>query len=136
LEGIDGWFTGFLTEQADALGIPNVADKLTKGLDEVAEEVKTLRTYVKVITPEAAEKITNGPLVGMSFCLTGEMSRPRKDIENDITKAGGEVKSSVAKGLTYLVQADPNSESSKSKKARQYGTTVIGEQELMQMIGV
>jgi len=78
-------------------------------------------------------KRTSGPLSGKSFCLTGTMSRSRKDIESDIILAGGMI-SSVKKGLTYLVQADPSSTSSKSKKAQKLGIEIIGEDALMRMI--
>jgi len=77
-----------------------------------------------------------GPLAGSSFCLTGAMSKPRKAIESAIEAAGGEVRSSVGKGLTYLVQADANSASGKSEKAKKLGTKILGEAELWKMMGV
>jgi DNA ligase (NAD+) len=40
----------------------------------------------------------------------------------------------VTKGLTYLVTNDPNSNSTKSKKAREFGTIVIGETEFLNMM--
>jgi DNA ligase (NAD+) len=48
--------------------------------------------------------------------------------------AGANVKSSVGKGLTYLVIADPNSTSSKAQSARQLGTTLISEDEFLGMV--
>ena len=49
------------------------------------------------------------------------------------TESGFEVKSGVSKGLTYLVIADPNSTSSKAKKARELGTKLLSEQEFLEM---
>jgi NAD-dependent DNA ligase len=44
---------------------------------------------------------------------------------DDIERLGGTVKSGVSKGLNYLVQKDPLSESNKTKKADEYGTKII-----------
>jgi DNA ligase (NAD+) len=46
---------------------------------------------------------------------------------------GGTV-SSVNKTLTYLVQADPNSTSSKSEKAKKFGTTIISPEAFLEML--
>jgi DNA ligase (NAD+) len=48
--------------------------------------------------------------------------------------AGYEVKSSVAKGLTYLVTNDPKSGSSKNTKARQLGIKIITEKEFLALL--
>jgi DNA ligase (NAD+) len=79
----------------------------------------------------------SGPLVGKTFCLTGAMpsGRKRKEVVEIIEAAGGEFKSSVGKGLGYLIIADPSSQSSKAVKARKLGTQCISEDELMEMIG-
>jgi DNA ligase (NAD+) len=77
-----------------------------------------------------------GTLTGKSVCFTGSSSRPRADLEKIVKAAGGEVKNSVGKKLTYLVLADPNSTSSKAVAARKNGTKCITEDELMQLVGV
>ena len=51
-----------------------------------------------------------------------------------IEDAGGEVKSSVGRGLDYLVQANPSSVSSKTKKAEEYGVEIISEEQLLKMV--
>jgi DNA ligase (NAD+) len=51
-----------------------------------------------------------------------------------VEKNGGEFKTSVSKGLTYLVQADPSSNSTKTQKARKYGTEVIGPDDFLDMV--
>jgi len=75
-----------------------------------------------------------GKLTGSSFCFTGEISIKRPDAMKLVKNLGGEVKSSVSKGLTYLVQANPQSVSSKSTKALKYGTKVIGEREFLDLV--
>ncbi|MFA5132472.1 MAG: NAD-dependent DNA ligase LigA [Candidatus Paceibacterota bacterium] len=78
---------------------------------------------------------TSLPLCGMSFCFTGALSIKRSSAEKLVKKLGGDVKSTVTKGLTYLVQADPNSTSSKSVKARQNGTKIINEDGFVEITG-
>jgi len=72
-----------------------------------------------------------GRLTGQSFCFTGSMQNKRADLEALVEANGGVVKSSVGKGLTYLVISDPNSTSSKAVAARKVGTRCIGEEEFL-----
>jgi DNA polymerase-3 subunit epsilon len=46
------------------------------------------------------------------------------------------VANSVTKKLVLLVVADPNPQSGKAKKARQYGTRVLADSVFWRMIGV
>jgi len=116
----------------DIDGIGNLtAMKIIEGLKAMAPTVERLVQVVDVLDVQDAA----GPLAGLSFCLTGAMSKPRKDIERAIEETGGKVCSSVSRGLSYLVQADPNSTSSKSEKAKKLGTRIISEMELWKMIG-
>jgi NAD-dependent DNA ligase len=62
------------------------------------------------------------------------MSRPRKQIAVDIEAAGHCVSDRVSKEITYLCQADPNIESSKSKKAKKLGIPIISEKQLVDML--
>ena len=52
----------------------------------------------------------------------------------EFERQGGTVKSGVSKGLTFLVQKDPNSASEKSQKARAYGTQVVGIEEMRTLL--
>jgi DNA ligase (NAD+) len=71
---------------------------------------------------ETKKPIVGGKLDGVSFCFTGVRD---KTLESDIKDAGGSIKGSVGKGLTYLVAKDPNAGSAKLQKARDQGTKVI-----------
>lgn len=74
-----------------------------------------------------------GSLTNKSFCFTGTMNTPRGKLQKMVEEAGGEVKKSVGKGLSYLVIADPNSTSSKAEAARKNRTTLISEEEFLKM---
>ena len=131
-----GWidFPELLVTHATELGIPNTAERFCNGIKALRPLIDDILQYVTVERFKTMVK-TKGLLTGMSFCLTGKMSRSRDAIAAEILAAGGEVKKSVAKGLTYLVQADPTSQSSKTKAATKHGTKVIDEDELFLMMG-
>jgi len=80
-----------------------------------------LAAGVKVKAP-----VSGGKLAGLSFCFTGIRD---KAFAAEIEDAGGAVKGSVGKGLTYLVAKDPKSTSGKAKKARDLGVEVISLEE-------
>ncbi|MDP8999615.1 MAG: NAD-dependent DNA ligase LigA [Myxococcota bacterium] len=80
--------------------------------------------------PEVASE---GPLKGMSFCVTGVLSRKREDVHADIRAAGGEVHDGVKKNTTYLVAGDKTGKS-KLDQAKKSGTKVIGEAELVALM--
>lgn len=129
---LDAVRTATVAEIAEIAGLGDTtAESIVEGLKLMSDEIDSLARVLEI----EDEVSTSGPLTGKSFCLTGAMSRKRNEIEADIEAAGGEVKSSVGKGLTYLVQADPSSTSSKTQKAAKFGTVVISEEQLMEMIG-
>ena len=65
----------------------------------------------------------SGVMSGKSVCMTGFRDA---EMAAEIERQGGTIRSSVGKGLTYLVQKDARAVSEKSKKALQYGVQVIG----------
>lgn len=75
-----------------------------------------------------------GVLGNKSFCFTGKMNLSRGKIEKLCSENGGQVHSSVRKGLDYLVISDLNSTSSKAKNARKYGIKMITEDQFMEMV--
>jgi DNA ligase (NAD+) len=83
--------------------------------------------------PQAAVA-TEGPLKGMTFCVTGVLSKKREDVHSDIRAAGGEVHDSVKKTTTYLVAGDKTGKS-KLDQAKKFGAKVVTEAALYAMIG-
>lgn len=74
-----------------------------------------------------------GALSGTSFCFTGFRD---PGLESAIMSAGGNMKSSVGKGLTYLVVRDTSSTSAKADKARSMGTKIIDIAEAKNILGL
>ncbi|MEM1022853.1 MAG: NAD-dependent DNA ligase LigA [Myxococcota bacterium] len=99
------------------------AERIKAGLTLRQEEITRLAILgVEPVPPEEG-----GPLSGLSFCFSGSHGRPRKELATLVESNGGTVRSGVARGLSYLVLADPDSTSAKAEKARRYGTEIIDE---------
>jgi DNA ligase (NAD+) len=77
----------------------------------------------------------SGKLTGKSFVVTGTLeSMGRDQVADRIRALGGTFQSSVGKDTDYLV-AGGKVGASKLKKAEQYGTEVIDEAKLIELIG-
>ena len=77
-----------------------------------------------------------GVLTGKSFCFTGTSARPRTELEDLVRGAGGEVKNTVSKKLTYLVIPGPEWTSTKVQAAKKNGTQCIYEPDFLKMVGI
>ena len=62
------------------------------------------------------------------------VSGSREAVSERIEKAGGVVKSSVSKGVNYLVMGD-GAGNNKKAAAEKLGTTILSEEALYQMLG-
>ena len=97
--------------------------------DEFSKLIASAET-TEAAQPKAVDgakpiKALSQALKDKSVCFTGAQPRKRSELEVMVTANGGTVLDHVTKGLTYLVLADPESGSSKAKKAREYGTSCI-----------
>ena len=106
------------------------ADFIVDGLKRNESVIRELEHLLMVEAPVEASQV-QGPLTGLGFCITGELSQPKKFYEAVIASSGGEYKSSVRKGLDYLIAADPSSGSSKLQKASSVGVKIISEDEFI-----
>jgi DNA ligase (NAD+) len=77
-----------------------------------------------------------GNLTGKSFCFTGTSKRSRTDLEDMVRAAGGEVRGTVSKKLTYLVTPGVGWTSTKIQAAKKNGTRCISEDDFLKMVGV
>jgi len=111
-----------------------VADSLYLWFDE--EENKDLLSKFRNlgVWPQDVKSV-GGRLSGQSFVVTGTLQSMGRDIAAEKIRAlGGTFQSSVAKDTTYLV-AGGKVGGSKLKKAEAYGTKIIDEQGLLDIIG-
>ena len=108
---------------------PTKAESLANGLRQNQQLIlELLNNGLKIKT-----KVV-GKLTGKSVSFTGAMKTKRPVLEKMAADAGADVKSSVGKGLTYLVIADPSSTSSKAVAARKFGTVLITEDEFLDKV--
>lgn len=86
-------------------------------------------------SPYKTEKAGSKSLSGLNIVVTGTVSRyTRYEIEQLITEHGGNFQNTVTKKTDILVKAY-NPGTQKLAKAAEYGTKVIGEKELFEMMG-
>jgi DNA ligase (NAD+) len=136
-------------EAAIALGADGVAEKASHIHGFGDSMVQALRTWLAdetnaallaklqahgVSRPFVVERAAkSGPLVGVSVCVTGVLSRKREAVHDDVRAAGGDVHDSVRAGTTLLVAGEKVGQS-KLDAARKRGTKVIDEETLGRLL--
>ena len=108
-----------------------VANLLLDGISNRKESIIDLHSKIAIV--EESKVVSRGMLNGETFCITGTLSRPRKEIALSIKAQGGKVVSSVSGNLDFLVSGD--SSGSKMEKATRLGVKIIGEDELDELLG-
>lgn len=132
LDTLDDWLAGKLEGIAEQAGVPNTGARISSAVvaaDPLIQQFLANGVTIVAAAPKAAAK--EG---AKSFCITGKTERTRDELVAAIEAAGHTFRSSVSKGLDYLVIADPASTSSKAVKARKLGTKCIGETELTALL--
>ena len=109
-----------------------VARSFLEGLSERRTMVEGLAEVIDIAAEEATTT-EEGPLIGQTFCITGTLSRPRKEIALMIKAAGGKVVSTVSGKLDHLVAGE--SAGSKLDKANRLSVNVLSEADLEAMLG-
>jgi DNA ligase (NAD+) len=119
---------------ADVYGFAEtLARTFVSGLAENRPEMEQLLSSGAVTLVQGA---SGGSLAGKSFCFTGELvTMKRADAQNMVKEQGGTVKTSVVKGLSYLVTNDTSSGSAKNEKAAKLGIPVIDEKQFLALFG-
>lgn len=108
-------------------------DFFKKNKDEISALRKyfTFESVYDIIIPKGEEKVSK--IAGKSFCFTGKACKPRKELQEIVSKNGGINKDSVVKGLDFLVTDDTESGSAKNKKAKELGIPVISSVDFLMM---
>ena len=97
----------------------------------------------KATARRPSDEELEGPLGGKSFVFSGAIQRvdeatgkryTRKQLQALVDANGGKPANDVSKGVDYLVLADPDSTSSKAKKARKLGTEIISEDRFFELL--
>ena len=91
---------------------------------------------LSLITIDESYEAAGTSLEGKTFVITGSLEHysNRKDLKAEIEAEGGKVAGSVSAKTDYLITNDPNSGSSKNKKARELGVEIITEDDIINML--
>lgn len=109
------------------------SERIVDSIQKNKSLLKEMEKHMKI--SKFAKAKSGGTLSQKSFCFTGAASIPRKELQEMVTNRGGINESSVKKGLSYLVMADPNSTTVKTQKAKSLGVEIISEEEFFRMCG-
>ncbi len=123
----------------DLLKIEDIGDVVARNIVEYFKQnrsfIEALRGHgVNFKGDDSMAPSSEGPLSGMNICMTGTLSKPRKEFESLIIQAGGQVTEDVTKNTNILVTNEPNSGSSKLKNAMKYQTKIVNEATLMTLM--
>ena len=112
------------------LSVEGVGDIVVLQLrDGLAQRRALVEDLVDLLTIEVESTLTKGGVFdGMTFCVTGTLSAPRKEIQQRIADAGGKVVGSVSAKLSVLVAGEQAG--SKLDKATSLNVTVWSEDAL------
>ena len=130
MEAIDA-FRGEIQENIPSLdAVASVQIKnIHNAWGEFSDLLENYLDSVGIEIPEEGESW----IEGKTFVVTGKLQyfSNREELVEFIEDEGGTVTGSVSKKTDYLINNDPNSSSSKNKKAAQLGIPVITEQEFI-----
>tara|TARA_B100001996_G_scaffold49685_1_gene35597 strand:- start:623 stop:2680 length:2058 start_codon:yes stop_codon:yes gene_type:complete len=115
-------------EDEELTTIDGIGEKVAAIFREGISKRRTLiNELTELITVIDETESSSGIFDGKSFCITGSLSRPRKEIALAIKSLGGKVVSSVSGNLDYLVAGE--SAGSKLEKAQNLDVTILDEHE-------
>ena len=115
--------------EIDGIGMI-VARQVRDGLASRREMLLDLASLIEV--EDQPKAIASGSLSGKTFCLTGSLTRPRKEVQLSIKNAGGKVVGSVSAKLDVLVAGEKAG--TKLAKAESLQVLIWSEEELFLQI--
>jgi DNA ligase (NAD+) len=121
----------------DLVAIDGVGDVIAQSFvdyfdnEENANEFVALCKELRIIKEEIS---TNTSMAGVTICVTGDVHifPNRRVIKDLVENLGGKLTGSVSKSTSYLVTNDTESGSNKNKAAKQYGITILTEEEFIE----
>ena len=106
------------------------ANKICVGMGEFLDWFGEL-TSNGLITISQDNNINGDLLAGEKVCMTGFRD---KELMEQVEAEGGVIQSGISKKTTILVAANPNSNSGKMKKAKEYGIRIMGIADFKEML--
>ena len=125
-----------LSEVVSIKGIgPILGESIVRYFKE-EENCRLFRKLLSILHLHREERAENTALSGKVFVITGSLVhfQNRKELEEEIRKAGASTASSVSKNTSYLINNDKNSTSSKNKKAQELGIPILSEEDFLKLL--
>ena len=125
-----------LSEVVSIKGIgPILGESIVRYFKE-EENCRLFRKLLSILHLHKEERAENAALSGKVFVITGSLVhfQNRKELEEEIRKAGASTASSVSKNTSYLINNDKNSTSSKNKKAKELGIPILSEEDFLKLL--
>ena len=125
-----------LSEVVSIKGIgPILGESIVRYFKE-EENCRLFRKLLSILHLHKEERAENAFLSGKVFVITGSLVhfQNRKELEEEIRKAGASTASSVSKNTSYLINNDKNSTSSKNKKAQELGIPILSEEDFLRLL--
>lgn len=125
----------------ELMSIDGVGEVIARSYTEYFADEDNMRSLQKLLKelnvekPEEAVIDEDSAIAGKTFVITGSVNHfeNRNQVKDLIEKMGGKVTGSVTAKTHYLINNDNTSSSSKNKKAKELGISVITEEEFMAM---
>ena len=126
-------------ELSEIVSIKGIGPILGESIVRYFKEEENLRLFRKLLSVlhlQNEEKAEITALSGKVFVITGSLIhfQNRKELEEEIRKAGASTASSVSKNTSYLINNDKNSSSSKNKKAKELGIPILSEEDFLKLL--
>ena len=124
------------------MSIKQMGEKLAASISGFFSEKENLKTLedlkklgLKLTNPDyvAEGEIRKDRFDGLTFVITGTLSKPREEYEALIEQNGGRAAGSVSKKTSYVLAG--SEAGSKLEKARELGVKVLTEDQFMKMVG-
>ena len=139
LSTLDAWRSGVLRDSAVAAtaGVPNLGPAIQDGIDGTTTLIDRLLAAGVTVSAHAPSTTALAPPSKGRVCISGSLPSGRKKAAYaaPLAAAGYALVEEMSADVAYLVVADPDSTSAKTKKARALGIPIITEETLRQMVG-
>jgi DNA polymerase-3 subunit epsilon len=127
---VAAWADGVITD-AEYADLGEVARLL--GFPATAVDIEL--TAARGMTQQVTVPVNGRELhAGDAVCITGDTATLRDELEVRATDAGLRVTSAVSRKTRLVVAADPDSESTKARRARELGIPIIAEPVFLTML--
>jgi DNA ligase (NAD+) len=123
-----------ILEEIDGVG-PVIAAAVERWFGDSRHRNLVERLQERGIDPheEVDSEAGGASLAGLTFVITGTLSRPRRELKEELESQGATVAASVSGSTSYLVAGEKAG--SKLDRARDLGVKIIDETELEKLLG-